>query len=124
MNSKTKRVQNFFYGHLAEHWVGVLMRLRGYRVICRRYRCIYGEIDLIVRRGKHLRFIEVKYRRDGGDDKIDQILPSPRSQMRIKKASLNFISKQGYGEDMVIHLDCVIVGRFGHSRWFWDSIAN
>jgi putative endonuclease len=123
-SDKSKRSKSVYHGHLAERWVGLLMCLRGYRIIARRYRCAYGEVDLIVRRRRHLRFIEVKYRRDYRDDEIDRILPTPRSQTRIKKTALHFVSTQYYHQDMTIHLDCVIIGRFGRAQWFWDAIVN
>jgi len=40
------------------------LRLRGYRVLARRYRVPSGEIDLIARRGRVLAAIEVKARAD------------------------------------------------------------
>jgi len=40
------------------------LRLRGYRVVARRFRVPVGEIDLIVRRGRVLAAIEVKARAD------------------------------------------------------------
>jgi len=36
--------------------------LKGYRIIARRARTPYGELDLIAVRGRRLAFIEVKYR--------------------------------------------------------------
>jgi putative endonuclease len=40
------------------------LRLRGYRILARRYRVPSGEIDLIARRGRVLAAIEVKARAD------------------------------------------------------------
>ena len=40
-----------------------LLMLKGYRIIDRRYRSRYGEIDIIAVRGRRLAFVEVKYRR-------------------------------------------------------------
>ena len=41
-----------------------VLRLKGYRVIERRFRSPVGEIDLIVRRGRVVAYVEVKARRD------------------------------------------------------------
>lgn len=38
------------------------LECQGFRVIGRNWSCRHGEIDLIVKRGRELRFIEVKYR--------------------------------------------------------------
>lgn len=40
------------------------LRLKGYRLVARRYRCPVGEIDLVMRRGRCLVFVEVKARRE------------------------------------------------------------
>jgi putative endonuclease len=51
-------------GHVAELLCLWHLRLRGYRILARRYRVPSGEIDLIARRGRVLAAIEVKARRD------------------------------------------------------------
>ncbi len=54
----------------AEWW----LRLQGWRVIARRVRTPRGEIDLIMRRGRTVAFIEVKWRRTAAalDTAIDE----------------------------------------------------
>jgi putative endonuclease len=52
------------WGRLAEALAALCLRLRGYQVIARRFRTPLGEIDLIVRRGHLLAFVEVKARAD------------------------------------------------------------
>jgi len=49
-------------GRRAEWVAAWFLRLKGYRVLARRYRAPVGEIDLIVRRGKLIAFVEVKAR--------------------------------------------------------------
>ena len=51
-------------GRRAETWAGWLLRLKGYRVVARRWRGRAGEIDLIARRGRTLAMVEVKARAD------------------------------------------------------------
>ena len=50
------------HGHLAEAAAAVWLLFKGYRLIARRYRTPLGEIDLVVRRGKLIAFVEVKAR--------------------------------------------------------------
>jgi len=49
-------------GRQAETWVAWYLRLKGYRVLARRYKTPVGEIDLIVARGRTVAFVEVKHR--------------------------------------------------------------
>ena len=49
-------------GRRAETLAAWYLRLKGYRILARRYRTPVGEIDLIVRRGRLVAFVEVKRR--------------------------------------------------------------
>lgn len=48
---------------LAELW----LRLQGWRVLARRVKVGVGEVDLVVRRGRTLAFVEVKWRKTGAE---------------------------------------------------------
>ena len=105
-------------GRWAENWVAMLMLARGYRVLARRFRSPSGEIDLIVRRGDDYWFIEVKYRKKASDDQLDQILPSPTAQRRIKNTAAYFLASISDQKNINIYLDCVIVTGAGKVKWF------
>lgn len=49
-------------GHLAEYMAALMLRLKGYQILQRRYKTPLGEVDLIASRGKTLIAVEVKYR--------------------------------------------------------------
>jgi putative endonuclease len=51
-------------GRLAETAALWSLRLKGYRLLARRYRTPVGEVDLIMRRGRVTCFVEVKSRAD------------------------------------------------------------
>lgn len=51
-------------GALAEQAAAEFLAGRGLRLIQRNYRCRFGEIDLIMRHGSTLVFVEVRYRQD------------------------------------------------------------
>ena len=50
------------HGHLAEAAAAALLMAKGFRLLARRYRTPLGEIDLIVKRGGLVAFVEVKAR--------------------------------------------------------------
>jgi putative endonuclease len=60
-SSKTKR-RNERRGRLAASLALASLRLKGYRLLARRFKSGPGEVDLIMRRGEVTAFIEVKVR--------------------------------------------------------------
>ncbi len=51
-------------GALAEESAAEFLKGRGLRLLERNYSCRFGEIDLIMRDGRTLVFVEVRYRRN------------------------------------------------------------
>ena len=50
-------------GRRGEEFAAMFLQEKGFRLIDQNWRCLFGEIDLIVQRGEEVRFIEVKSRR-------------------------------------------------------------
>ena len=50
------------HGHLAEALAAGLLLVKGFKLLARRYKTPLGEIDLIVKRGRIIAFVEVKAR--------------------------------------------------------------
>jgi putative endonuclease len=73
------RARREAWGRLAETLAAASLRLRGYQVIARRFRTPLGEIDLIVRRGRLLAFVEVKARAD-----LDQAWAAIGAHQRLR----------------------------------------
>jgi putative endonuclease len=71
-------------GRLAEWATAAFLVLKGYRLLARRLRTPKGEIDLIVRRGRTVAFVEVKLRL-GATDGFEAI--TARGQRRIADAA-------------------------------------
>ena len=49
-------------GKMGEDEASTYLEKQGYNIICRNFRCIQGEIDIIAREKEYLVFIEVKTR--------------------------------------------------------------
>jgi putative endonuclease len=79
-----ERQQRYRSGHSAEWIAAGLLICKGYRILARRHRNRYGEIDLIAVRGGRVAFVEVKRR--GTRDEALAALEGEQSQ-RIANAA-------------------------------------
>ncbi|MCX5494868.1 YraN family protein [Kaistia dalseonensis] len=77
-------------GRFAETIASLFLNLKGYRLVARRFKTPVGEIDLIMRRGGTLVFVEVKQRRSR-DDALLAI--SPTARRRILRAAEAFLAR-------------------------------
>ncbi|MFO1071592.1 MAG: YraN family protein [Geminicoccaceae bacterium] len=91
-------------GRLAEALAALLLRLRGYRILARRYATPVGEIDLVARRGDLLLFVEVK-RRSRPGDALAALLP--RQQHRIARAAAWFLQQRPQHAHCAMRFDLV-----------------
>jgi putative endonuclease len=64
---RARRVRAYRRGLFAESVAGLLLRLKGYAIVARRYKTPVGEIDLVALKGKRLAFVEVKRRKSFED---------------------------------------------------------
>ena len=60
----------YLFGQKAETLAALWLRLKGYRILARRFRAPPGEIDLVARRGRVLALVEVKARADLAAGKV------------------------------------------------------
>lgn len=70
----------FRWGLSAESRAAAFLIAKGYRIVARRWRSPFGEIDIIARRRQSLVFVEVKAR-DLLDDAAEAV--TPRQRQRI-----------------------------------------
>lgn len=92
---------------LAAEWLASWhLRLRGWRVLARRWRSPQGEIDLIAKRGRVLAIIEVKSR-----SQIDSALLAlaPRQRRRIVRAASAFLQRRPELADLSVRFDLFLV---------------
>ena len=74
----------------AEWLAAALLRLKGYRILARRFSASGGEIDLVARRGGTLVFVEVKSR-PGLDEARAAI--SADKRRRVSRAARAFLGR-------------------------------
>lgn len=68
----------------------------GFVVVERNYRAAGAEIDLIVRRGDAVRFVEVKARPEGDSSGLEAI--GPAKQRRLRRAAEAWLSRNRVAE--------------------------
>ena len=88
---KAQRQRAQRWGHVSEYLAALYLLAKGYRVLAIRYRTRLGEIDLIVRKGDLVAFVEVKAR-IGEQEAIDAV--GYATQNRIRAASDIWLSKR------------------------------
>lgn len=98
-------------GVLSEALAAWFLRLKGYRILARRFRSPVGEIDIIARRGGVLAFIEVKAR---SDTETAATSIGQRQKSRIDRAALMFVQNHPETADLDIRFDAVL---FGQGLW-------
>jgi putative endonuclease len=102
----SKRLSAFKRGVSAEGRAALLLAAKGYRELARRWRSPVGEVDLVVRRGRTLVFVEVKAR-PRIDDAAWSVLP--RQKRRIVAAAEAWLAAHPEHAGYDIRFDAVLV---------------
>ena len=111
------------HGRLAEWLCLWHLRLRGWRIVARRWRCPSGEIDILARRGSVLAVVEVKSRAE--IDAAAAALP-PRQRRRIARAAEAFLLSRPDLAGLDLRFDLMLVAglrppRHWHGAWRLDT---
>ena len=93
-------------GRRAERLAEALLRLKGYRIEARRYRCPAGEVDLVARRGGVVAFVEVKARPDRATARL---AVTARNWRRIARAAESYQARRLGTLEASVRFDLVTV---------------
>lgn len=114
---RAPRARAYRSGVFAESFTALLLRLKGFRIVARRYKTPVGEIDLVALKGRRLAFIEVKRRKTRED--AAWTLPTRQRRRIVRAAQYWLASHPDYaGHD--IAFDVVLTAPFAWPR----HIAN
>ncbi|HPF20986.1 MAG TPA: YraN family protein [Syntrophomonas sp.] len=80
-------------GRQGEDIAAAYLQQQGYEILTRNYRCRYGELDLICRKGGLLVFVEVKTRRSDLFGSPEEAITRTKIE-HIKKAALHYLGDQ------------------------------
>jgi putative endonuclease len=92
-------------GRRAETFAAWYLRLKGYRVLARRYKTPVGEIDLIVQRGRRIAFVEVKIRESHDEAMLAVTVASRR---RIARAASLWLAAHPAANGLDLRFDVVL----------------
>ena len=106
MRKRGERVRAYRSGRVAEALVALLLRLKGHRIVARRYATPVGEIDLVALKGKRLAFVEVK-RRKTADDAAYSV--TAKQRRRIVRAAQYWLASHPAFAGHDIAFDVVVV---------------
>lgn len=106
MKTKQNRFAAWKRGHWAEAKCVWFLRLKGYRILQRRFKTKSGEVDIIARRFSTLLFIEVKARKTRN---LGLASISPKQQQRIYHTAQIFLSKIKKNHFKQIRFDVMVV---------------
>jgi putative endonuclease len=94
------------YSLKAESIAALMLRLKGYRILARRFVVNGAEIDLIARRGGAIAFVEVKAR---ADMDVAEIAISAAKQRRIARAARVWLARNPWAAGLVLRGDAIFV---------------
>jgi putative endonuclease len=103
---KIERQERYRRGRLSELLAALMLLAKGYRILARRCRTPYGEIDLIAVRAGRLAFVEVKARATRGE--AEAALTGYQAR-RIARAAEYWASRNPRYRDHARGLDAILV---------------
>jgi putative endonuclease len=103
-----ERVAAFRTGLSAETRAAAYLIAKGYRILAKRFRTPYGEIDIVARRRNLLAFVEVKAR-----NTLDEAAyaVTPRQQRRIIDAAQAWLMAHPEHADFELRFDVMLIAR-------------
>jgi putative endonuclease len=101
-----ERVAAFRLGLSAESRAAMLLIAKAYRIVARRWKTPFGEIDIVARRRRDLVFVEVKAR-ERFDDAAEAV--TDRSKRRIVRAAELWLAQHPDDAQCFIRFDVILV---------------
>lgn len=97
--------QHLITGDVAEQLAATFLQQKGLKLVEKNFRCAYGEIDLIMRDGKTLVFIEVRLRRNSQFGGAAMSI-TPSKQQKLKRTAERYLQIHG---DTACRFDAILM---------------
>jgi putative endonuclease len=102
-------------GLAAEQLAATFLTQHGLKLVTQNYHCRFGEIDLIMKEGETLVFIEVRLRTNRQFGHVGESI-SPRKQQKIIQTAQHFLMQHG---EHACRFDAVLMDKIDANRIEW-----
>ncbi|MEN9205253.1 MAG: YraN family protein [Thermostichales cyanobacterium SZTDM-1c_bins_54] len=96
-------------GDQGEQVVEAWLQGQGWQTLARRWRCPWGELDLVMYREPVLSFVEVKTRASGSWDQGGRLAVTGQKQQRLIRAAQAFLGTYPQWSETVCRFDVALV---------------
>jgi putative endonuclease len=103
---RPERLAAFRLGISAESRAALFLIAKAYRIVARRWKTPFGEIDIVARRRRDLVFVEVKAR-DNFDDAAEAV--TERTRQRIVAAAEMWLAHRPQDAQCTIRFDVILM---------------
>ena len=110
-------------GKLGEEQAANYLIKNGYEILRRNYRCSFGEIDIIAKKGDMLIFVEVKTRRNTAYGRPAEAV-NYKKQLRYEKLALYYLKETGYTRSISCRFDIFEIIYNIDSKFIINHIPN
>jgi putative endonuclease len=108
-------------GKQAEAKARMFLEAKGLTCITHNWRCPTGEIDLIMRDGEEIVFVEVRSKASVADEDPSESI-TPVKQKKIVKTALLFLQQQQILDTVDCRFDVISLSG-GQLKWFRDAFT-
>lgn len=113
-----RKIKAYYFGLLAELVSCFYLKFKFYSIISRRFKCPFGEIDIIAKKGKSIIFIEIKAR---SNLSCMELISNRQKHRIIKAAEFFLIKNRDYG-NYQIRFDTIFLNKYfwpTHFKQYW-----
>ena len=82
---------------------------QGWQILAQQWRCRWGELDVVARKGATLAFIEVKTRGQNSWDASGRLAISYRKQQKLIRAAMTFLNRFPHLADLNCRFDVALI---------------
>ena len=125
---KKNKIKSYQFGIIAEFLAIAFLLLKGYKILKRRYKTYYGEIDIIAKKNQCLIAVEVKARKKliiKNGFLIEEVL-GKNQQKRISRSIMSFVKTNSKKyQNYNIRFDLIVICPYKvplHLMGFWHGI--